>query len=146
RNLIVNTTFYADGRSSIVPGKPLAWLVEPAVAIRGGEALLYDNYIDGFRFGLTVNASFPDDDPSSSYPIRYASGYLSGLALGPGHTGIDLPEGDGDLFYWNNSFTSYDTGGNSVEFHNYKPSALKLDRDLHPVAKPGYATFAYPHA
>jgi hypothetical protein len=161
RNTIVNTTFY-DG-TPIVPGIDYKKLVERAIHIRGGEALVYDNTIEGYRFGTFISYSYTG--VPVPYPVPYAIGYQSGQDLGAGHSGTGPAEADGDVFYWGNSFSRYqDAGGTpspySYEFHNNEwpwgawasgctggctESVLKNERDYHAQARPGYAAYPYPH-
>jgi len=140
-NTITNSTFL-DG-TSIVAGKSISKLVERAIAIRGGEAVIYNNKITGYRFGGAINISvFPW---GTSYPLPYSSGYLSGVAMGAGHSGTNSTESNGDVFYWENTFKAYDNSSNSKDFYNYSPSYYKLERDYHLDPKPGYAAYVYPH-
>lgn len=146
-NNIVNTMF-KDGTSNvangtaIVAGKSPGWLTECAIRPRGGEALIYNNYIEGYRFGVgLVNA-----DATATYPTPYQQGYLSGLKYGANHTGFDGDKGNGDVFIWNNKYKSYaPTNSQCVEFWNYSSGSIKLNRDYHLVAKPNYSAFTYPH-
>jgi len=140
-NTIINTTFH-DG-TPIVPGQSVSKLIERAIAIRGGEAVLYNNTIKGYRFGGGIDlVSIPW---GSTYPIPYSAGYLSGLALGATHTGTSTSQGAGDVFYWGNKFTSYDNYSKSVDFYNYQTKYFTQNRDFHLVAKPGYTPYTYPH-
>lgn len=140
-NNITNTTFH-DG-TPIVPGQNVSKLIERAIAIRGGEALIYSNTIKGYRFGGGLDiATFPW---GTSYPLPYSTGYLSGLALGTGHSGTNTIEGDGDVFYWGNNFTPYDNSKNSIDFYNYNQPYYVFERDYHLRAKPGYMAYKYPH-
>lgn len=148
-NTIINTLF-KDGTSnvpngtSIVAGKSPSWLVECAIRPRGGEALIYGNYIEGYRFGIgVVNANATS---SSTYPTPYQSGYDSAVKYGANHTGFDGDKGDGDVFIWNNDYKSYAPGNSKcVDFYNYTPTNLKLNRDYHMVPKPNYTGYTYPH-
>ena len=80
------------------------------------------------------------------YPTLYSPGFLSGKALGSGHSGVNPPESDGDLFAWNNSNTPFVNGPSdrSTEFHNTQPDWWKEGRDYHFVPKPGYKPYEYP--
>ena len=148
-NTIINTMFkdgtgnVANG-TSIVAGKNPSWLVECAIRPRGGEALIYGNYIEGYRFGIgVVNANATS---SSTYPTPYQSGYDSAIKYGANHTGFDGDKGAGDVFIWGNNYKTYAVGNSQcVEFYNYTPSNLKLSRDYHMVAKPNYTGYTYPH-
>jgi hypothetical protein len=142
-NKIVNKTFI-DG-NPIIAGKNPGMLVEAAVCIRGGEAAIHDNYIEGYRFGVGLFTSlagvFPD-----KYVIPYQQGYLSGLKYGANHTGSDAEKGNGDDFIWNNNFIFYAPGHiANTFFYNYSSSYIKSERDYHLSAKPAYKTYIYPH-
>ncbi len=147
-NSIVNTTF-RDGTSSvanntpIVPGKDLNWLTECAIRTRGGEALIHDNYIEGYRFGvgLYANSIF-----TSAYPIPYQQGYLSALQYGNNHSGVGSGKEAGDVFIWNNNFDIYDPGNPAnTWFYNYSTSHLVNSRDYHFSTPSGYQAYTYPH-
>lgn len=141
-NTIVNTTF--DDKTPITAGQSVKRLMERAIAIRGGEAVVYNNIIKGYRFG---GAIFTDEIPfGTSYPIPYSPGYLSGLALGSSHTGTTTSRSNGDLFYWGNTFTAYIDPQNrsSQDFYNYQPQYYQENRDFHLTAKPGYRPCPYP--
>lgn len=128
----------------IITGKNAQELANNSIIIRGGEALVYNNTISGFRYGVglidfTVLGG-------GSYPIPYSPGYLSGVAWGSGHSGSNLPQSDGDLFVWSNVFTPYvDINHSSLDFLNYQPQYFTLDRDYHLVTKPSYTPYTYPH-
>lgn len=145
-NNIINTTF-KDGTKNIANGTPIisgknvAWLVECAIRTRGGEALIHDNYIEGYRFGVGLINTL-----TAKYPCSYQQGYLSGLRYGATHTGVDADKGSGDVFIWSDKFKLYDTKSNqNVYFYNYSPNYIKEERDYHLSAKPSYTTYTYPH-
>jgi hypothetical protein len=145
-NNIVNTTF-KDGTSDIkngtviTAGKSVSLLVECAIRPRGGEALIHDNYIEGFRFGVGLINTL-----KSTYPCSYQQGYLSGLKYGATHTGVDGDKANGDIFIWNDNFKLYDNRTNdNVYFYNYSPDYIKSERDYHLFAKTNYTPYTYPH-
>ena len=147
-NRIVNTTF-KDGTSNcpngtpITSGKSVSWLTEAAICTRGGEAIIHDNYIEGYRFGVGLVANNVLTDP---YPIPYQQGYLSALKYGTNHTGVDKEKGSGDVFLWNDTYKVYSTKSNqNVYFWNYSKEYLKAERDYHLSAKPDYTPYKYPH-
>jgi hypothetical protein len=140
-NTVINTTF-KDG-SPIVAGSSAKRLVENAILIRGGEALIHDNSIAGYRFATGI-INFVVKGPQK-YPIQSQIGYLSGLQYGETHSGTDSLKGNGDLFIWNNQFTRYSGSDSSSAFYNYQPDYFKENRDYHFCPKPGYKTFPYPH-
>lgn len=147
-NVIVNTTFL-DGTTNcsngtpIVAGKSPTWLTECAIRTRGGEALIHDNKIEGYRFG--VGLITPKLSSTKSYPNFYQQGYLSALKYGANHTGIDGDKGSGDVFVWNDVYKAYSTSSQCVYFYNYSTDYIVADRDYHLFAKPSYTPYTYPH-
>jgi hypothetical protein len=140
-NSIVNTTF-KNGKP-IVKGQRGKQLVENAILIRGGEAVIYNNYIEGYRFGAgIINFVVKGVQP---YPIVGQIGYISGLKNGSNHTGINSKDGDGDLFCWNNTFQPYASEDTSCVFYNYQPQYFKESRDYHLTKKPDYKAYTYPY-
>lgn len=145
-NDIINTTFI-DGSTDvkngtpITPGKSVRLLVECAIRPRGGEAIIHDNYIEGYQFGVgLVNIL------SGTYPCSYQQGYLSGLKYGASHTGVTGDKGNGDAFIWNDKFSFYDkSSSQNVYFYNYSPNSIQNERDYHLYAKANYSTYVYPH-
>ncbi|HSH67826.1 MAG TPA: T9SS type A sorting domain-containing protein, partial [Bacteroidia bacterium] len=145
-NTIINTVF-KDGTGGtldglpIVSGKSVTALVECAIRTRGGEALIHDNYIEGYRFGVGLINTL-----KATYPCSYQQGYLSGLRYGSNHTGVDEEKGSGDVFIWNDKFKLYDSkSSQNIYFYNYTPNYIKNERDYHLSAKPKYTTYTYPH-
>jgi len=138
---VVNTTF-KDG-TPIIPGQRAQLLSNNAVLIKSGDAIIHDIYVQGYRFAVGII----DDQVSGvqNYPISTQSGYNSGLAYGPNHTGVADGRGDGDLFTWNNTFTPYVSQDTSSIFYNFQPEYFVAERDFHTYAKPAYATYTYPH-
>ncbi len=116
--------------------------VHHAVSFRGGEGLLHHNTISGyFGYGLQVRTEVFEGE----YPVNTQLGYASGLELGSAHRGGAMPYGDGDAFIWDNVFLpNHDETGNLLI--NEGTAYLTEGRDYHVgVAKPGYATYTYPH-
>ena len=148
-NAIYNTKF-KDGEPFIDSStqEPHNRLVRTAIGIRGGEGLVYNNKIEGYRFGveLYVIPHFPGD---GDYPVSYQIGYQSGKQLGSRHSGTQSPEGDGDLFLWDNTFIPFRAGdpGFAPFYTAYeRPDRLLKERDYHIGAKkPGYTPHTYPH-
>lgn len=144
-NIIINKTFkdgskFCPNGTPIVPGKSVDWLTETAIYTRGGEAIIYENYIEGYRFGVGLVAN---QILKNAYPIPYQQGYLSALKYGINHTGVDGDKGNGDVFMWNDHYQSY--APKTVYFNNYSDTYLKIERDYHLFAKPGYKAYTYPH-
>lgn len=146
-NSVINTLF-RDGTANcpngtlITPGKNPQWLTECAIRTRGGEAVIHDNYIEGYRFGVSL--STPQDAPA--YPFPYQQGYLSAMKFGESHTGIDAGKADGDVFIWSDTYKSYaPTDSKCSYFYNYNPTFIKAERDYHLFSKASYKTYTYPH-
>ncbi|HMS65914.1 MAG TPA: hypothetical protein PKD83_11760, partial [Ignavibacteria bacterium] len=138
-NTITNTKF--KNGTPIVPGHSATELTERAIAIRGAEALVYNNTISGFRFGCGINIENKPPDSTYTYPIPYTTGFQSGVLFDSLHTGIYPDTGKGDLFYWGNNFTPYYNDTNSYSLHNYQFKYFKLHRDYHTVLKPLYTAY-----
>jgi SprB repeat len=150
---LVNTQF-RDGSGDVADGtaiksvtKPtttnVSWLTEAAIKTRGGEAMIHDNYIEGYRFGVGLIANNILTNP---YPIPYQQGYLSALKFGAGHTGVGSGKESGDNFMWNDKFVIYASGNSAnTYFYNYSSSYLVNDRDYHLSANSAYTTYTYPH-
>jgi hypothetical protein len=144
-NNIVNTTF-KDGTTNIkdgtiiTTGKSVTLLVECAIRTRGGEAVIHDNYIEGYRFGVGLINTL-----KTTYPCSYQQGYLSGLKYGATHTGVDGDKANGDIFIWNDNFKLYNKTTDNVYFYNYSPDYIKSERDYHLFAKAKYTPYTYPH-
>jgi hypothetical protein len=145
-NNIYNTV-YQDG--TLIGDNPscdnFAWA---AMILRGGEGLVYDNQIEGFKHGvqiITEKTIHRDND--DIYPEDYQMGYRSGKSLGPNHSGTNLPESDGDIFIWGNQEANrYPTCHLNV-FRNAGSSVLLQEhRDFHlNISKPDYSPYPYPH-
>jgi hypothetical protein len=140
-NKVSNSTF-TDG-TSINTGLSAKSLVETAILIRGGEALVHDNDISGYRFAVGI-MNFVVQGPQA-YPIFTQIGYASGSNYGTSHTGNDSSYGDGDLFAWDNNFVPYIGTDSSSAFYNYQPQYFMEERDFHLSAKPDYTPYPYPH-
>jgi hypothetical protein len=140
-NQVINT-LSKDG-NPIVQGGSALLLTERAIHIRGGEALIHNNVVQGFRFAVSVeNYLLSGIQP---YPVFTQIGYNSGVAFGPGHSGADLPQGDGDVFVWNTTFTPVIGQISSGAFYNYQPQYFVEGRDFHLIMKPAYTSYIYPH-
>lgn len=112
-----------------------------AMYFRGGEGLVYDNTIAGFRHGIGITTEITGD-----YPVVSQIGYRSALSFGPNQTNWALPEGDGDIFEWNNNFAPYTRDACIEKFRNFQESLLFQSRDYHlNTRKPNYTPFNYPH-
>jgi len=149
-NSIINST-RIDGTTPMANGCPDNQLEERAIGITAGDALVYSNTISGFRFAIGLISSEATAS-GSPYPYIQQPGWLSGLR-NSGSTGTDNFNGNGDLWYWNNNFTTFTLtgGGTCVLFYNYDASGgttgtyFTINRDYHAIAKPGYVGYVYPH-
>lgn len=131
---------------TVITGKDVDAIGEGAIRIDGGESLIHDNTVINWRFAVGVSDG--NTGYAGAYPVPYSAGWASGVALGAGHSGVNLPQANGDMFEWNQTFTPYSfTGpGESQKFWNYDPSYFVTNRDYHEdVAKPGYTPYTYPH-
>lgn len=142
---------FIDG-TPIAPGGDLNNLGAAAIGIRGGEALIHNNTISNYLFGMLfiVFDDYDDTWDDFAYPYPYQIGWLSGEALGEDHSGTGESEGDGDIFEWNNDFTPYAPTGQERKFwldsSNQMPGGMIEGRDYHVnTEKPGYTPYAYPH-
>ncbi len=130
----------------VVPGKEVTAIGEGAIRIEGGESVIHDNTVINWRFAVGVSDG--GSGYSGAYPVPYGAGWASGVALGPGHSGVNLPQANGDMFEWNQTFTPYvfSGPGSSQKFYNYTPAYFVSDRDYHTdTAKPLYTPYTYPH-
>lgn len=119
-----------------------------AIILRGGEGLVYDNQIEGFKHGvqiITEKTIHRDND--DIYPEDYQMGYGSGKSLGPNHSGVNLPQSDGDIFIWGNQETNRYPSCHLNVFRNAGSNVLLQEhRDFHlNISKPGYSPYTYPH-
>jgi hypothetical protein len=118
------------------------------IVIRGGESLVYNNYLTNYRWGvyLWLENQTPGAYPGS-YPVIHQTGYLSGLKYG--YTDIEYTgdHGDGDVFAWNNTLTNTWTSHvlNFIENETDDLNFIKFGRDFQTVQKPGYVAYPSPH-
>jgi hypothetical protein len=148
-NQLINSTF-VDG-TPIAPGGSMSNVEEKAIAIKAGDAVVFENTIQGYRFGIGILS----EHATGNYTYICQPGYLSGKQYGTSHTGTDAQHGNGDLFEWNNHFTPYTSSPakTSTEFYNYNQSNpitgapyFVNQRDYHTATvKPGYTSYTYPH-
>lgn len=153
-NNIYNTV-YVDGTTPLDDPVPttrsLCWQTACcAIVLRGGEGLIYGNRIDGFRVGIrliTERTLYNHND--DIYPEAYQIGYLSGENFGANHSGINLPEADGDIFIWDNDislFQQCDPDQIYEVLNSGSAALIQEDRDYHlNTPKPNYTSYTYPH-
>jgi hypothetical protein len=143
-NTITNTLF-GDG-TPLVKGMGEVGgglLASTAICIRGGEAVVYNNSSEGFRYGIELAAAWYLW--GDAYPIKTQQGYASALVYGPNDTGFDAAHGDGDIFMWNNNHVVYQCPDPFPAFINDHGTYTKENRDYHFKIKPGYVPYTYPH-
>ena len=134
-----------------------------AIGIRGGEALVHHNIIQGYVYGGAIVDNYYASRSDRTYPIASQVGHASGLSQGANHSGRDALNGNGDFFYWANRFTPHPFrtmpwwyAGDRPYFLNYTTAAFRPDRDYHVSLaadpthaddsfKPGYRRYTYPH-
>lgn len=121
--------------------------MERALLSRGGEAIVHDLYVIGYRFAVSISTG----SEAGSYPDLYGAGYASGLMYPSTHTGMTYSQGAGDVFFWNISYSVYDgSNGDGTFFWNYTTSDFTVDRDYHQSTnstktKPNYTDYIYPY-
>lgn len=145
-NKLTNTTYTYGGRIKKGEQTGLSSLETAGIAIRNGEALVYNNEVKGYRYAVELS-NWYFGGTSRPYPVLYGPGYLSGKALGPSHSGTEAPMGDGDVFVWNNKVSPFleDEWNIFPPFYNDEPVWWKEGRDYHLEPKPGYKPFPYPY-
>ena len=104
-----NTPYYSTTYTVTNVTTRIQQLTEAGIKPRAGEALIHDNYLRGFRFGLALAATAYCGGSCGSYPIPYQEGYLSGLRLGSSAYGVSGGADQGDCFIWNNTVKLYDS-------------------------------------
>lgn len=147
-NILINAT-YTDSMPIIkgVKRTSSGGYLEPAgIAIRSGEALVFNNQLQGYACAVTLSNWF-FGGTVQPYPMPYSPGYCSGKILGPEHSGTDEAASRGDVFIWNNTNDPFSEGKNDTAtlFRNTQPDWWREGRDYHFEAKPGYQPFSYPY-
>ncbi|MGH2566447.1 MAG: right-handed parallel beta-helix repeat-containing protein, partial [Ginsengibacter sp.] len=145
-NKLLNTTYtYGLAIRKGVKVKT-ASLETAGIAIRNGEAVVFNNEVKGYQFAATMS-NWYFGGTVQPYPVKYGPGYLSGVKFGPEHKGAAMPQGDGDAFFWNNKSSPFldDEADSSSSFHNFQPDWWKEGRDYHLIPKPGYKPYPYPY-
>lgn len=145
-NKLLNTTYtYGLAISKGVKIKA-ASLETAGIAIRNGEAVVFNNEVRGYQYAASMS-NWYFGGTAQPYPVKYGPGYLSGIKFGPEHRGTALPQGEGDVFFWDNKNYPFleDAADSSSGFHNFEPEWWKEGRDYHLVPKPGYKPYPYPY-
>ena len=145
-NILINSTYTYGGRIKKGERTGMSSLETAGVAVRNGEALVYNNEVKGYRYAVAMSNWYLGGTPQP-YPVLYGPGYLSGKAFGPEHTGINPPQSGGDAFIWNNKVSPFleDEWNVFPPFHNGEPEWWREGRDYHLVPKPGYTPYPYPY-
>lgn len=145
-NVLINTKYTYGGNIKKGVRIGMSSLENAAVAIRAGEAVVYNNEVKGYRYAVRLSNWYFGGTPQP-YPVLFGPGYLSGKALGPGHRGMNPPQSDGDVFIWDNKISPFleDEWNTFPPFNNEEPGWWKEGRDYHLAPKPGYKPFPYPY-
>jgi len=123
-------------------------LAYSGIGIRGGESLIYNNYVAYCKVAIVLYAFYnPKTGDQNVYPLSTQIGYKSAVMFGAYDKGSDLLHGDGDVYMWNNSIEPYGPSSNpyNMLFSNADTTLLKEHRDYHFEVKPGYTPYVYPH-
>ncbi|HRP34184.1 MAG TPA: right-handed parallel beta-helix repeat-containing protein [Agriterribacter sp.] len=143
-NLFINRKDI-DGRDIDKPDALTPILEDAAIAIRSGEAVVYNNRARGYNYCIKISNWYLEGT-EQDYPIIQGPGYLSGKKFGTNHTGDKFPESDGDVFLWNNKVSTTLNGKwNIISFKNVEPAWWKEGRDYHFKPKPEYKPYPYPY-
>jgi len=146
-NILINTTYLNNVPIKKENEQDTANILENAgVAVRNGDALVYNNEMKGYRYGVQLSNWYLRNT-QQPYPVLYGPGYKSGKEFGPEHSGSNPPQSDGDVFIWNNKNSPLPEGSWDAQasFNNREPGWWKEGRDYHLFAKPGYKPFLYPY-
>lgn len=159
-NYLVNTK-HIDGVTAVSGSTTISDVTESCIGLRGGASIIYNNYIDGYRFGIEVISTQASDtavghvNEGRARPWLGQPGYGSQFSCGQGHTGTDLRSSEGDMYAWSNTLVTH-SGGNWAELFKYTQGGsdkwFAIDRDYHysgggsSSAKPNwYKQYPYPH-
>lgn len=140
-DIFFDRTAYISNGSTLL-NRPM----ERAILTRGGEAIIHNVYVKGYRFAVSVST----DGGAANYPYPFGAGFSSGSSYPSTHTGMGSSLGNGDFFSWNISYSVYDgSNGDGTAFWNYKTSDFTVDRDYHhstnsTKTKPNYTDYTYP--
>ncbi|MEO8766060.1 MAG: hypothetical protein ABI416_17290, partial [Ginsengibacter sp.] len=145
-NKLINTMYTYGALIKKGQRVGMASLETAGIAIRAGEAVVYNNEVKGYRYAVRLSNWYLGGTPQP-YPVLYGPGYLSGKAFGPDHKGTQSSMGDGDVFIWNNKVSPFleDEWNSFPSFDNEEPDWWKEGRDYHFVPKPGYKAYPYPY-
>ncbi|MEO6134837.1 MAG: hypothetical protein ABIP35_06770, partial [Ginsengibacter sp.] len=145
-NKLTNTTYTYGGKIKKGEQTGMSSLETAGIAIRNGEAVVYNNEVKGYRYAVELS-NWYFGGTTRPYPVLYGPGYLSGVKFGPEHRGATMHQGDGDVFIWNNKVSPFleDEWNVFPPFYNDEPVWWKEGRDYHLEPKPGYKPFPYPY-
>ena len=107
---------------------------------------MYNNEVKGYRDDVKLSNWYLGGTVQP-YPVKYGPGYLSGIKFGTEHRGAAMPQGDGDVFVWDNKVSPFleDEWNIFPPFYNDEPGWWKEGRNYHLEPKPGYKSFPYPY-
>jgi hypothetical protein len=111
----------------------------------GGEAVVWNNIIDGYSTGMTI--AVWEGKWDTDYPADwYMAGYTSGVNYGPDHTGTDPDTyGEDDWFIWDNTYKNMEGSPKLSVKQPEDNRYIQEGRDYHFVARPNYTPYTYPH-
>ena len=148
-NSIINTTYYG-GVTPVVSPICEDSVQERAIGITNGEGVVFNDTIAGYRFELEQFKM----KAAQFLTVLWSSRIWKWIALRNITHGVGR-KGEGDLYYWNISYTTYSTtcGGPCSLFWNYDEVGhggfggyIVADRDYHAnTVKSGYKPYPYPH-
>lgn len=137
-NNTMSHTLYFDGTTIPGSGVSTSSLVQYTVFYRGGAALVHDNSFLGTAYGAGM---YIDSLPFSiTKPIPYAPSWLPTLKYGNSKTGTSQAESNDDVWYWNNTVSSYGT-----QFVNIHTSYFSNNNQYHASQPSWYTPYTYPH-
>lgn len=145
-NVLINTTYTYGAKIKKGERYGMSSLENTGIAVRNGEAIVFNNEVKGYRYAVSLSNWYLGGTPQP-YPVMYGPGYLSGKEFGADHTGINMPQSDGDVFIWNNKVSPFLENEWNIfpPFHNEEPDWWKEGRDYHLTPKPGYKPYIYPY-
>jgi hypothetical protein len=134
-----------EGKDIDKPDGITIFLEDAAIAIRSGDAVVFNNEVRGYKWGVKLSNWYLEGT-EQKYPVFESPGYPSGKKLGPDHRGDKFPQSDGDAFIWNNKVSATLQGKwADSSFLNTEPSWWIEGRDYHLKPKPGYTPYPYPY-
>lgn len=131
-----------DSYGKVINGSTPTDHYVPAIGIRGGEALIYNNKVGNYLSYIELSL---EETTPPAYPSPFQIGYLSGTKYGIGDSGIETEHGNGDVFWWNPVWIQKYSGWDTIDVRSEDKTYIIKGRDFHNLQKPGYTPFTYPH-